>query len=231
VAQLDVSTAGQRGLLGLAVDRQGRVFAAWTDRARRLQVAQVSPGPVRPVWSLARTARLANGGRLAFASDGRLVVGIGDLQQPDRVGDPDQPNGKLLRLDPDGGPDQRPEVLSAGWHNPFAFAVTPEGEVWVADNAPGTEPERLRRGDRAGPVTRLPQKTAPSGLAAAGDGDLLVCGFVSGDLLRYRVRDDRAEAAGRLAGDCRLGVVVLADGRVAYATADSIRVFAAGTKS
>ena len=31
LAQVNVSTEGQRGLLGLAVDDQGRTFAAWTD--------------------------------------------------------------------------------------------------------------------------------------------------------------------------------------------------------
>ncbi len=222
VAQVQVSTDGQRGLVGLAVDDGGRVFASWTDRERRLVVAQVAPGPIRPVWDGPPTTELANGGRLAFAPDEALVIGIGDLQDPALVDDPDAVNGKLLRLDADGPPSQTPAVISAGWNNPFAFTFTPTGELWVADNSPGADPERLTRGDRAGPVTELPDQTAPSGLAAPEPDELLVCGYVSGDLTRYEVRDGRAERADTVTAECQLGVTVLADGRVVVATETAI---------
>ena len=216
-----VSTDGQRGLLGLAVDRAGRVFASWTNPGRILVVAQVSPAPVRTVWRGPRTADEANGGRLAFARDGVLIVGIGDLLDRARVTDPLAPNGKLLRIDPDGPASQQPEVLSSGWNNPFAFAVTPSGAVWVADNAPGDEAERLARGDvdgRPTAVRGLPAKTVPSGLAAVDEHRLILCGFASGRLLEYRVdARARSQPPRTLATGCRLGVVRLGD-QLAYAT-------------
>jgi hypothetical protein len=72
-------------------------------------------------------------------------------------------------------------------------------------------------------VTDLARPTAPSGLAALPDGDLALCGVVSGTLDRYR----RAAAGawrrvGTIAADCRYGVVRLTDGRLAYAGAHTI---------
>jgi hypothetical protein len=227
LATVAVSIDGQRGLLGLAVDRRDRVFAAWSDPARVLVVAQIHPAPVRMVWRGPTTTEEANGGRLAFLRDGTLVLGVGDLLDRERVADPLAPNGKLLGLDADGAPDQRPRVLSSGWNNPFAFTVTPDGAVWVADNAPGIEPERLARGDVGGrptSVRELPTKTVPSGLAAVDDRTLVVCGFSSGRLLEFHVDPRRRTRPPRtLATDCRLGVVRLGD-RLAYATDRGIKL-------
>jgi hypothetical protein len=230
VATVAVSTAGQRGLLGLAVDGAGRTFATWTRPDRRIVVGQVAPGDVRVVWKGPRSSRLANGGRLAFDPEGRLVVGIGDLQDRAAVGDPDRPNGKLLRLDPDGPAHQEPEVISSGWNNPFAFTFTPSGALWVADNTGTTGSERLARGDRRGRPTRVTELRgtfAPSGLAALTDDRLVLCGYVSRRLDVYAIDDGRAaRVRPSLARDCALGVTTLADGTVAYADETSITFLA-----
>lgn len=227
VARVEVSTEGHRGLLGLAVDGDGRIFASWTDPRRRLVIGRVSGRSVEPVWVGPQSKDMANGGRIAFSPDGRLVVGIGDLLEPELVDDPDSPHGKLLALDPQGPPEQRPEVISAGWNNPFAFAFTSSGLLWVADNAPGSRPERIARGDLRGQptsVTELDGKRAPAGLAALSGGRLAVCGYVSGTLEVFEV-----VAGGRAqpyrdpaATDCTLDVATLADGRLAYANQDRI---------
>jgi hypothetical protein len=232
VAVVDVSTEGQRGLLGVAVSDRGRVFASWTRPDGRLVVGRVDPGPQRLVWLGPESTDLANGGHLTTSPDGRLVIGIGDLSQPERVPDPSSPNGKILALDPRGSHTQEPEVLSSGWNNPFAFGFTPAGELWVADNSPGEQPERLARGDvRNPPVTELTRPTAPSGLAAADDERLLVCGFITRTLEVFVTSaDDRARAAREpLATDCSLGVVILSDGRIAYSNEDTVRVLPAGS--
>ncbi len=233
VATVAVSTRGQRGLLGLAVDRRDRTYAAWTDPGGRILVGRVAPGRPRVVWRGPPSAMLANGGHLVVAPDGSLVVGIGDLQRPDRVRLRGTPNGKLLALRPGGPADQRPRVLSGGWNNPFAFAYTPARELWVADNSPRGRPERLARGDRASgrpAFLALPARTAPSGVAALPSGELAVCGVGSRRLERYRLRaGDRlpvGPVGGPLATDCALGVVRLADGRLAYATLTAIKVVA-----
>jgi hypothetical protein len=230
IATVAVSTQGQRGLLGLAVDAAGRTFAAWTRPDRRLVVGQVAPGAERLVWLGPATTRLANGGHLVATDDG-LIIGIGDLQARALVDDPNRPNGKLLRLDPDGLADQRPRTISTGWNNPFAFTITPSGALWVADNTGKRGAERLARGDVAGrptSVTRLRGTNAPSGLVAIDDGRLAMCGFVSRRLDVYDVArpGSARRSAQPLATDCAVGVVRLADGALAYATETSIRTVA-----
>lgn len=225
VARLDVSSEGQRGLLGLAVDDAGTIFASWTRPDRRLVVAAVGSGRQRIVWLGPRSTDLATGGHIAFdPNDGSLVIGIGDLQDPGSVSDAQAPNGKILRLDPDGPPGQRWTSISYGWNNPYAFDFGDDGALWLADNAPGTQEERLLRADPVGPRAVLPARTAPSGLAVVGDDTLVVCGYRTKLLLRYRVGANGAPRPdGTLARDCRLGVVALPDGRLAYATDTSIK--------
>jgi len=230
VATVDVSTDGQRGLLGLAIDDAGRVFAAFTRPDLRLVVAQVESGEPRVVWLGPVTSDLANGGHIAFAPSGRLIIGIGDLREPDLVSDPAVPNGKLLGLDPDGSSDQRPDVVSAGWNNPFAFTFTPDGELWVADNSPGEQPERIARGDRDDPTTTdLDGKSAPSGLAADEPRRLLMCGYVSRTLQAFAIDPDEMVVPDGepLAHDCALAVAVLSDGRIVYSNEKEIRVLPA----
>ncbi len=230
VARVSVrSTPGQRGLLGLAVDRHGATFAAWTRRSdARLVVGQVAPGPVRLVWTGPRSATLANGGRLAFTPDGRLLIGIGDLERPGRTADPAAPNGKLLLLDTRREPTQVPRVVTGGWNNPFAFTYAPGGELWVADNAPGQRPERITRGDRKGaPVatTGTLRPLAPSALVSLGPHRLGLCGYVSRVMREIRVDGDGPTPPGRVLVDgCAIAATVLPDGRVVVTDDDTIRI-------
>ena len=234
VTEVSVRADGQRGLLGLAVDAQDRTFAAWTRPDGRIVVGQVAPGPTRLLWVGPQSRDLANGGHLVVDPEGSLVIGIGDLQAHRFVDDPDRPNGKLLRLDPDGAPDQSPITLSAGWNNPFAFTFTPSGALWVADNVGRQGRERLARGDRDGKptsVTELRGTRAPSGLAAIDDQHLALCGFVSTWLDEFDVSRPRAARpdARPLATDCAIGAVRLADGTIAYADTTTIRTVIAPT--
>lgn len=232
--QVDVaaSPSDQRGFLGLAVDGdQGdegaRVYGAWTRAADgRIVVAELIEGDsVRLVWEGPVSAERANGGHLDLLPDGRLVVGVGDLLEPNRVADPDAPNGKLLALDPEAGPEQRPAVLSGGWNNPFAFVVGSDGALWVADNAPGDDPERIGRGDVDAEPTDLPGKRAPSALIELAPGQLGLCGYLDGELVTVDVTDDaEIEIGERVATDCRTGAVVLPDGRIAASDGSTVHI-------
>lgn len=224
--RVEVVSEGERGLLGLALNDDDTIFASWTRPDGRIVVGEVG-GQRRLVWVGPESTRIGNGGHLAVAPDGSLVIGIGELEDPGAVSDSEAPNGKLLRLDPDGEPDQTPETISYGWYNPFAFGFTPSGDLWLADNAAGNQRERLVRADPTGPQTWLPDRTAPSGLAVMDD-TLVVCGYRTKLLLRFRIAPNRAAVpdGAPLARDCRLGVVALTDGRFAYSTGSSIRAVA-----
>jgi Glucose / Sorbosone dehydrogenase len=222
VARVAVSTADLHGLLGLARTPDGRIFAAWTDRADRLTVGRVSPRPTRVLWRAPATSRFDVGGHLAVTPRGQLLLGVGTGVLPAQGGAAGGPTGDLLLLPPDQRPGQAPVVLSTGWNNPFAFAYTPGGRLWVADNVPGTHGERLARGDLGGRpthITPLPTGTAPSGVAAISDSQIVVCGFQSHRLQRYRITPaQRAVAVGApIARNCWIGVTRLASGRLAYA--------------
>ena len=218
VPRLHVSTAGQRGLLGLAVVR-GTIYASWTTPGRRLVVGRLRPkaAPVT-IWRGVASTTLANGGHLSATPGDQLAIGIGDRQAG-------TPQGRMLVLDPRGAATQRPATLSTGWNNPFAFAYLPGGDLWVADNAPGKRPERLARGDASGsPVTGLGRRPAASGVAALGPRTLALCGVVSGTLDRYELEQDgRWRFDGTIARGCRYGVVRLTDGRLAFSADDGVR--------
>ena len=216
-----MSTAGQRGLLGVARDGDDRLFVAFTatGRERRIEVAQLRP-TFRVVWLGPPSSTLANGGHLVHdATRRRLVLGVGDLQNHATVADATAPNGKLLLLDADGGPTQTPDVLSGGWNNPFAFTVTPSGRVWVADNVPGRRGERLARGDvdgRPTHVTRLPTGTVPSAVTAPDATTLLVCSFARARTLRYEVRSGHPVRASGPGDDARCRTGLTSQGRVLW---------------
>jgi hypothetical protein len=225
VGHVAVSTGDQRGLLGLAVDENGTTYAAYTQRggARRLVVDKVGVGAVRRVWTGPPSARDGNGGHIALAPDGRLVIGVGALGHPELIDRPDVPNGKLLSLSLDGPATQTPRVLSSGWNDPYAFTFTPDGTLWVADDAAGRTPERLGRGDGKGPRTPLGRPTGPSGLAAIDDHTLAVCGVANQRLDRYTIDGDgRTHFAGTISNGCTFGVVRRGDGTLLVSTASGL---------
>lgn len=225
----DLAVDGQRGLLGLAV--RGRlagdddVYASWTRASDgRLVVGRVIGDEPGLVWEGPVSTDVANGGTLAFRG-GELLIGVGELQDPEAVDDPASPNGKILALDPDGVPDQEPTVVASGFHNPFALTVV-AGEVWVADNAPGDAAETLWRirTDGDAQTLELDGKRAPSGLAVTSGPELLLCGFVSQRVERIAVPDTGITAPAGGVDDlpCATGVAVLADGSIVAATVDAL---------
>ena len=193
IATVEVSTEGQRGLLGVAIDKQDHVFVAYTDRStdQLLTVSRVQDRVEQIVWRGPKSESKANGGHLAFAPNGVLVLGVGELAGKHLdalLGAPPKgfTPGRLLQLDPAGRVNQVPRVLSYGWHNPFAFVVGRDGAIWVADNAPDGTPERLARGDRETKPTEVIEFTKeliPTALAPNIDGTWLMCSLTSSQLL------------------------------------------------
>jgi hypothetical protein len=238
-----VATSGadtdQRGLLGLARDGRGRLFAAWTEPDDgRILVGELQSAPHEPqlpeprlVWLGPVSALLANGGHLAMSPSGELVVGIGGLLgDPTLANDPTVVNGKMLALDPDGPADQQPRVLSGGWNNPFGFVFAPDGALWLADNTGAEGPERLGRGDQ--PSTEAlglsgpgPGSMAPSALVAFDERRLGLCGFLSDRMQLVEIVDGRPTPPGEAVTDhCTTGATILTDGRIVVATMTELRV-------
>jgi glucose/arabinose dehydrogenase len=103
------------------------------------------------------------GTRLAFGRDGMLYVSLGDRFQLDKVQNPANHFGKVLRLRNDGSvpadnpfvgkPGFAPEIYTLGHRNPQGLAVHPEtGVLWSNEHGPqgGDELNILRPGANYG---------------------------------------------------------------------------------
>lgn len=75
-----------------------------------------------------------DGGRLGFGPDGKLYASAGDAQLVDSAQDLSSLNGKVLRMNPDGGvPSDNPYgnlVWSYGHRNPQGLAFDARGRLW-----------------------------------------------------------------------------------------------------
>lgn len=203
IAMIDVATEGaQRGLLGQVLIDQRR-FAAWTEPERLdLVVGEVRHNePARIIWSAGESGSGAIGGTLARL-DGKILIGVGRNTAFDAETDTD---GAILSLDADRTDGQDPGVISDGYTNPWAFAVvrSPEGatEIWVADNAAGSDPadadtddlERIGRADLVADRQNMTRTgtpdRAPSSMIGLPDGRLGICGFLDDEMLGYEIVD------------------------------------------
>ncbi len=159
-----VSSGSEQGLLGLAFHpgyaANGRLYVNYTDRSGDTRVVEflVSSNPdsasatEKQILFVDQPYSNHNGGHLAFGSDGKLYVGMGDGGSG---GDP-QGNGqslgtllgKMLRLDVDaaspyavpsdnpfvGRAGARGEIWSYGLRNPWRFSFDSEtGDMWIGD--------------------------------------------------------------------------------------------------
>jgi glucose/arabinose dehydrogenase len=141
-----VAAVGEGGLLGLAVDSQGRlyVYSTGTD-GNRLQRFDVTGEPGSLALGQAEmlldgigSASYHDGGRIAFGPDGMLYVAIGDAGRRDSSQDLESLNGKILRMTPDGGvPADNPFpdslVYSYGHRNPQGLAWAEDGTMFATE--------------------------------------------------------------------------------------------------
>jgi glucose/arabinose dehydrogenase len=141
-----VVAIGESGLLGLAVDTEGRLYAYSTgssgNRVQRFALSGEA-GSLRlgsPVTILSGIPSAANhdGGRIAFGPDGMLYVGTGDAAQSEQAQDRSSLAGKILRLNPDGkvpadNPFPDSLVYSYGHRNVQGLAWTADGRMWATE--------------------------------------------------------------------------------------------------
>ncbi|MDP9020818.1 MAG: PQQ-dependent sugar dehydrogenase, partial [Actinomycetota bacterium] len=160
--EVDTTTGGERGLLGLAFSPDGeRFYLSYTDARGDSRVdehrmgdgaTEVVDGP-RTVLHVAQPFSNHNGGHVAFGPDGLLYIGLGDGgSSGDPYGNAQDTTtllGSILRIDPraqaDGpygipgdnpfaGGGGRGEIYVYGLRNPWRFSFDrATDDLWIAD--------------------------------------------------------------------------------------------------
>ncbi|WP_238815907.1 PQQ-dependent sugar dehydrogenase [Nocardia brasiliensis] len=137
-----VVAGGEGGLLGLALSPQyleNRYVYAYFTAEHDNRIVRLRPdGPPEPIFTGIAKAGNHNGGRIAFGPDGMLYVGTGDAGQRTLAQDPASPNGKILRLTPEGQPAQGnpipgSPVYSLGHRNVQGLAWDGSGRLFAAE--------------------------------------------------------------------------------------------------
>jgi glucose/arabinose dehydrogenase len=142
----DVVHEGESGLLGLAVDDQGRLYAYSTgpdgNRIERYDLTgepgALGLGAAETIIDGIPSASYHDGGRLAIGPDGMLYATTGDAGEREDAQDLDSLAGKILRMTLDGDvPEDNPFpdsfVYSYGHRNPQGLGWDAEGTMFAAE--------------------------------------------------------------------------------------------------
>jgi aldose sugar dehydrogenase len=161
VASIGISRGAEHGLIGLALDpgfaTNHYLYTYYTqpgsgdtaDRPRRHRLTRwtehegIADSETAVIDNLPTGKCCHTGGKMAFASDGSMVIALGDQGDADRrdAQHPNRLNGKVLRFDPQRAlqekPDPRSYIIASGLRNPYGLDIHPNtGEVWLTDNGP-----------------------------------------------------------------------------------------------
>ncbi|ASN40831.1 glucose dehydrogenase [Arthrobacter sp. 7749] len=141
-----VAGSGEGGLLGLAVDEQGRLYVYSTgaeeNRIQRFDITgergALALGDAETILDGIPSASYHDGGRLAFGPDGMLYATVGDAGQASQAQDVESLAGKILRMTPDGSaPNDNPfdgsMVYSYGHRNPQGLAWAKDGTMFATE--------------------------------------------------------------------------------------------------
>ena len=128
-----VTPVGEGGLMGLEIDRQGRMFVMYTS-AQDNKIVRLEPdGSQKVLVSGIARASIHDGGRLRFGPDGTLYASAGDAAQHNLAPDPSSLNGKVLKVDPENG---GVTVFSRGHRNPEGLCFAPGGRFLSTEHGP-----------------------------------------------------------------------------------------------
>ncbi|NJK86719.1 MAG: PQQ-dependent sugar dehydrogenase [Bacteroidales bacterium] len=158
VATFQTASTAEGGLLGIALHPQfssNRLFYVYvtinTNGNPMNQVEQwklandgTSAEKIKVIFDGINAARYHNGGRISFGLDGMLYIGTGDAREPNKSQDPKSPNGKLLRVTPDGQvPKDNPipgnPLYLLGVRNTEGWAYAGNNTIWLTDHGPSGE--------------------------------------------------------------------------------------------
>jgi glucose/arabinose dehydrogenase len=162
----EISSGGERGLLGLAFSADGTLgYIDATDKNGDTVIAEYAfdgaafdPASKRVILQIDQPYSNHNGGQVHIGPDGMLYIGMGDGGS---TGDPQRRAmnkqvllGKLLRIDPEPSGDTpysipednpfvsdagaRPEIYAIGLRNPWRFSFDrATTDLWIADVGQG----------------------------------------------------------------------------------------------
>ncbi|HWC27335.1 MAG TPA: PQQ-dependent sugar dehydrogenase [Solirubrobacteraceae bacterium] len=190
VAEIDVATQGEGGLLGVALDprfEDNRFVYLYYTTADGMRVARhrYADGRLsldRIILGEIAAGAIHDSGRIAFGPDSRLYVLTGDAGRPRLAQDPGSRNGKVLRMTPEQyrGVGGAAEIVSLGHRNPQGLDWEPgSGRLIATEHGPTGDDEinEIREGSNYGwpevtgaehgrftaPLVVYEQTIAPSG--------------------------------------------------------------------
>lgn len=147
-----VVARSESGLMGMALDpdfeANQRLYLCYTagsgddlsNRVDRFEYGPEGLSEATPVLRGLEGARFHDGCRLEFGPNGFLYVTMGDAGSPEDAQDTGSLNGKILRIDGDGGPAPRNPfdnpVYSYGHRNPQGLAFDAAGRLWSTEHGP-----------------------------------------------------------------------------------------------
>ncbi|NHC44696.1 PQQ-dependent sugar dehydrogenase [Motilibacter aurantiacus] len=248
-----VSSGGtaEGGLLGIALHpdypSQPWLYAYYTtgdeNVLSRMRYTDGALGRPQELLDGVDAAAYHNGGRIGFGPDGMLYVATGDGTDRDSAQDPDDTNGKILRLTPEGepapdNPTRGSAVYSSGHRNIEGIAWDEAGQLWASEFGdqtwdelnriePGANygwPQQEGEGGGSGLVDPFVQwstdEASPAGVAITGGAAYVAS--LRGERL-WQVPLDGGEPRALFTGDHgRLRTVVLApDGSLWLTTSNN----------
>lgn len=142
VLESDATERGEGGLLGLALgpgDLDDRLYAYYTTQGDNRVVRYDLDGSTEPeaetIVEGIPSARIHNGGRIAFGPEADLWILAGDANDTDLAQNPDSMAGSVLRVTPDGEPSD----ANPGFDEPRCYTIghrNPQGIDWLSDDTP-----------------------------------------------------------------------------------------------
>ena len=183
-----VDNAGDGGLLGLALsptfDEDGLYYAYLSTPTDNRVVRFPLGGSPNPVLTGIPRGEVHNGGGLAFAPDGTLLVGTGDTGDAALAQDPASLAGKVLHVDVFGQPVGDGPVYSRGHSDVTALCPSlddPRALYSVDESTAGPDELNLvtEDSDHGWPAAE-PSSTSPVLEVPNAEGGLGGCAAVSG---------------------------------------------------
>jgi len=168
VIELPTDAAGERGLLGIALDPLFSdnhyiwVYHTWSDpdhtrdrpynRVVRFKEVNGRGEDPQVAWEVSiefKESTILNGGNLHFGPDGMLYISVGTTNNLAVAVAPDAPQGKIHRVVPTvpvtippDNPNPNSTIFASGFRNSFDFTFSPvNNQLYATENGPDCDDE------------------------------------------------------------------------------------------